>query len=222
MNHGQRRGIVTVLGLALVLVGAPLPAQATAPPPVDESRLVPLLSSGFAPWTCQAKLDGPVCKGERHVSGDWGMFDFACGETQLWARGESDRYQTRYYNQDYLDSYREFRTNDIDYLATSPTGPPTATISTNVRFNESFAVPGDDRTRTINSQGILWDIRSAQGSAVWRAVGTLVEPPDAVGTFSGHVTAGTRTTHYENVPLPDVLSDDTFVGAICAAALGES
>ena len=98
MNHGQRRGIVTVLGLALVLVGAPLPAQATAPPPVDESRLVPLLSSGFAPWTCQTKQDGPVCKGERHVSRGWVPFDFACGDTPLWARGESDRYQTRYYN----------------------------------------------------------------------------------------------------------------------------
>ena len=49
-------------------------------------------------------------------------------------------------------------------------------------------MPGDDRTRTIITQGVLWDIRSAQGAAVWRAVGTLVEPPDAVGTFSGHVT----------------------------------
>ena len=199
-----------------------LPAQATAPPPVDESRLVPSLSSGFAPWTCHTKPDGPVCRGERHVSGAWGLFDLPCGEQQLWARTESDRYQTRYYNEDYLDSHREFRTNDIDFLSTSPTGPAVATISTNVRFHEWFAVPGDDRTRTIITQGLLWDIRSAQGSAVWRAVGTLVEPPDAVGTFSGHVTAGSSTTQYEDAPLGVVLSDETFVGAVCWATTGGS
>ena len=116
---------------------------------------------------------------------------------------------------------REFRTNDIDYLATSPTGPATATISTNVRFNETFAVPGDDRTRTIITHGLLWDIRSIQGSAAWRAVGTLVEPPDGVGKFTGHVTDGARTTQYVDAPLGDVLSDDTFIGAVCAAATAD-
>jgi hypothetical protein len=221
MTHVQLRGITAVFGLSLALLVTPVSAQATAPPPVDESRLVPSLSPTFGSWTCRTSKDGPVCTGERHLSGDWGLFDFPCGDTQLWARGESDRYQTRYYNNEYLDSYREFRTNDIDYLATSPTGPATATISTNVRFNETFAVPGDDRTRTIITHGLLWDIRSTQGSAAWRAVGTLVEPPDGVGKFTGHVTDGARTTQYVDAPLGDVLSDDTFIGAVCAAATAD-
>ncbi len=99
-------------------------------------------------------------QGRAPPSWGWVPFDLPCGDTQLWARGESDRYQTRYYNEDYLDSYREFRTHDIDYLSTSPTGPATATITTNVRFDEPFAVPGDDQTRTIITHGVLWDIRS--------------------------------------------------------------
>ncbi|WP_406832283.1 hypothetical protein ABEG17_05510 [Pedococcus sp. KACC 23699] len=138
----------------------------------------------------------------------------------MWDRYESDRYQTRFYNTDYLDAYREFRSRDTDHLSTSANGPDIATISTRVRFTETFAVPGDDGTRTIRTQGVLWDIRPVHGSAVWRAVGTLVEPPDAVGTFTGRVTAGSKITQFHNAPLPDVLSDDTFVAVVCAAAVG--
>lgn len=220
MTHVQRRGAMTVLALSLTLVVAPLPAVAEPPAPVDESRLVPSLSDGFAPWTCRTKSDGPVCRGEYHWSRGWAPFDLSCGETQLWARGESARHQTRYYNTDYLDTFREFRTNDVDYLSTSPTGPVTATISTNVRFEETFAVPGDDQTRTITTQGLLWDIRSTQGPPVWRAVGTLVEAPDAVAAFSGQVISGAHSTRFENAPLPEVLSDDTFATAVCSAVTG--
>lgn len=219
MNH-PRRALVVLLVFVFAALQAPASALAGAPPPVDEDRLVPALSSSFAPWTCMTRQDGPVCKGERHFSGAWEPADLPCGDTQIWARGESHRYQTRYYNQDYLDFHREFRTRDTDYFSTSPTGPATATISTNVSFSETFATPGDDSTRTIVSNGVLWDIRSAQGSAVWRAIGTLVEPPDAVGTFSGHVTTGSHTTRFDSAPLPEVLSDDTFVAAVCTAAVG--
>lgn len=220
MKHAKRRGIQIVSALALVLFAVSAPVVADAPPPVDESRLQPALSPTFTPWSCQTKTTGPVCKGERHLSSGWEPFDISCGDVELWTRREEDRYQTRFYNEDYLDFHREFRTNDIDYLSTSPTGPATGSISTNVRFEEPFAVPGDDRTRTIISDGLLWDIRSAQGSAVWRAVGTLVEAPDAVGLFSGQVTSGSQTQRFHDAPLPDVLSDDTFVGAVCAAATG--
>jgi len=219
MRQLHRCGIVAVLVLSLVQLGAPS-AMARTSSPVDESRLVPALSPSFAPWTCQMKLGGPVCKGARHVSSDWGPFDFGCGDTQLWVRGTSDRYQTRFYNKDYLDFYRKFRTDDVDYLGTSPIGPAKATISTKVRFWETFAVPGDDRTRTVTTQGLLWYIRSTHAGAVWRAVGTLVEPPDAVGTFSGYVTTAGRTTRFVNTPLPEVLSDDTFVAEVCAAMSG--
>ena len=95
-----------------------------------------------------------------------------------------------------------------------------ATISTNVRFSLPLAVPGEARTLTVITDGVLWDIRSSQGAAVWRAVGTLVEPPDAVGTFSGHVTADGTTTRFVDTPLPEVLSDETFVSAVCEAVAG--
>ncbi|GAA2167986.1 hypothetical protein FHX52_3852 [Humibacillus xanthopallidus] len=220
MRQLHRRSVVAAVVLVLFQMSTPSSAMADAPTPVDESRLVPALSPSFEPWSCQTKQEGPVCKGERHTSSGWVPFDLACGDTQLWANGTSDRFQTRYYNKDYLDTYREFRTNDIDQLSTSPTGPATATISTNVRFSEPFAVPGDDQTRTITTEGVLWDIRSSQGAAVWRAVGRLVEPPDAVGTFSGHVTAAGKTTRFVDAPLPEVLSDETFVSAVCAAVTG--
>ena len=212
------RRLVPVLATAVGLLVAPLPAVAGAPPVVDESRLQPALSAGFAPWTCQTKAGGPVCRGEFHYSGEWGPADLTCREEELWGRTEIDRYQTRYYDTDYLDSHREFRTKNVDHLATTPTGPDVVTITTNVRFKETFAVPGDDSTRTIVSHGIGWDIRPARGPAVWRAVGTVVESPDGDGTFSGMVTSSSGNTRYQDAPLPDVLSDDTFVAAVCEAA----
>ena len=220
MRQLHRCSVVAAVVLALSQLGTPSSAMADAPPAVDESRLMPTLSPTFTPWSCQTKQEGPVCKGERHTSTGWGTFDFGCGGTPLWSHTRSDRYQTRYYNEDYVIAYSEFRTNDSDYLSTSPTGPAMATISTNVRFSEPYAVPGDARTRTIITDGALWDIRSSQGAAVWRAVGTLIEPPDAVGTFSGHVTAAGKTTSFVDTPITEVLSDDTFVAVVCAAVTG--
>lgn len=218
MRLRSRGGIAAVAVIVLSQLISPSSASSVGRPPVDESRLVPALSPSFVPWTCKVKQSGPVCTGERHVSSDWAAFDFGCGETPLWFSNRSDRWQTRFYNMEYLDFYREFRTKDVDYLSTSPTGPATATIRTHARFVEHFAVPGDDGTRTIITSGVLWDIRPSHGPAQWRAVGTLVEPPDAEATFTGRVTTGGRTTHYVDTPLHEVLSDDTFVNAVCAAA----
>jgi hypothetical protein len=106
----------------------------------------------------------------------------------------------------------------VDYFSTSPIGPATATIKANIRFVEPFAVRGDDQTVTVISHGTLWDIRSAQGSAVFRAVGTLVEPYDAPPTFSGHVTVEGVTTTYRNAPLDAIIDDASFFGWVCEAA----
>jgi hypothetical protein len=130
------------------------------------------------------------------------------------------RRATRYYGWDYLNYDRRFWTNDIDYLSTTAGGPATATISTTVRFAEPFAVPGDGSTFTVITDGVIWDIRSAHGAALFRAVGTLVEPPGEVGTFTGHVTDHGITTRYTNAPLPQVLSDDEFVQLVCEAVTG--
>lgn len=220
MRHVRHSSAAAALVLLLSHLGASAPALGAAPEPVDESRLVPALSPTFVPWTCQTKQTGPVCKGERHTDTGWEPV-FPCGDTPVWNRYVSDRYQTRYYNHDYLDYYREFRTNDTDYFSTSPTGPATATITVNVRFQSPFAVLGDDQTRTILTQGVLMDIRSVNGPAVFRVVGNAIEPPGEPGTFTGHVTVGSTTTRYVDAPLSEALgSDDDFFERVCAAVLG--
>jgi hypothetical protein len=180
---------------------------------------VPALSSSFAPWDCNAKLTGPVCTGERHLSDDWAPIPDVC-DVPIWGSRVEHRYQTRYYDHDYLNYYREFRTNDVDYLSTSPTGPATASITTNVRIFETFDVLGEDQTLTITTKGVLWDLRSSQGSAVLRAVGTLVEPYDATPTFSGQVTIEGESTRYDDEPLETFLTDEFFVEAFVRSSNG--
>jgi hypothetical protein len=210
---------LTAAGLALAAFAAPHPAAAASASPdtVDRSRLVPALSPTFVPWTCKMKATGPVCDGERHLSSDWAPADIPC-DVPLWNKRVEDRYQTRYYDHDYLNYNRKFRTNDVDYFSTTPSGPATATIKTNGRWVEPFAVRGNDQTITVISKGTLWDIRSAHGPAVFRAVGTLVEPYDAPPTFSGHVTVEGVTTTYLNAPLDAFLDDDRFLSWVCEAA----
>ena len=202
------------------LLATPATASADSPPgPVDESRLVPSLSPTFTPWTCKAKQTGPVCTGERHRTSDWELTDFPCAEPVYNARDERRR-QTRFYDWNYLNYYRSFESKDVDWFSTSPDGPATGSIGVTVRFTEHFAVPGDDSTLTIVSDGVLYDIRPALGAPLWRAVGTLVEPPGEVGTFTGHVTDHGVTTRYVDASFADVLTDETFVSAVCEAATG--
>ncbi|WP_344303214.1 hypothetical protein [Nocardioides bigeumensis] len=196
------------------------PANAEAPDEVDQTLLVPTtLDSSFAPFVCKAKQTGPVCTGERHLVEGWAPVDFPCGVPVYGARTE-DRWQTRYYNAQYLNYDRWFRSHDVDYLSTEPSGPATATISANVRFREPFAVPGDDSTITVITSGLLYDIRSSKGEAIFRAVGTLVEPPDAAPTFTGQVTIDGTTTTYVDALFDTFFTDDAFVGWVCRAITG--
>jgi hypothetical protein len=207
------------LGIAtLVLaVGAMAPVHAGAPTEVDQSLLVPTtLDSSFAPFVCKDKRTGPVCTGERHLVDDWALADWPCDVPVYGARTE-DRWTTRYYNQDYLNYDRSFRSHDVDYLSTAPDGPATATISANTRFREPFAIPGDDATFTVITSGTLWDIRSVGNEPTFRAVGTLVEPPDQGPTFTGHVTVDGVTTSYDDAPLEAFFTDEAFVGWTCRA-----
>lgn len=206
-----------VVATTLGLVAAAAPVHADAPDEVDQSLLVPTtLDSSFAPFVCKAKRTGPVCTGERHLVDDWALTDWPCAVPVYGARTE-DRWTTRYYNPDYLNYDRRFRSHDVDYLSTAATGPATATISANVRFREPFAIPGDDSTITVITRGTIWNIRSAGGKPIFRAVGTLVEPPDAGPTFTGRVTVDGITTRYHDAPLESFFSDDAFVGWVCRA-----
>lgn len=213
------RATLVVLGLAMAQVALPA-ASATPPPgPVDESLLVPALNPDFAPWTCTARQAGPVCTGEWDAVYDWQPFDFSC-DVPVYASTHVQRRSTRYYDWFHLNYDRYVHQNDVDELSTSPTGPATATITAKSRFREPFAVPGDPSTITVITEGVPLDIRPAQGAAVLRMVGTVVESPGQVGTFTGHLTDHGVTTRYENAPLPEVVSDEEFVSAVCEAVTG--
>ncbi len=145
--------------------------------------------------------------------------DFGC-EVPLFDKFVDDRYSTRYYDRDNLNYFRKVRIDSADHLALGPSGPGTATISTQGRFTEAFAVPGDERTRTITTSGVLWDVRPTNGSPVLRITGTLVEPYDGPATLTGHRILNGVHTHYEDAPLDDVLPWETFAAAVCQAAVG--
>lgn len=220
-----RRAVRSLRSTVVLTVVAPLllatpTAVADPPAEVDQSLLVPsTLESSFAPFDCRKRPTGVVCTGERHVATDWTPVDIPCG-VPVHARTVSHRYSTRFYDHDYLNYDRRVRQDDVDYLSTSPGGPATATISARTRFREPFAVPGDESTRTIITHGVPWDIRSATGRAIFRAVGTLVEPPDEMGTFTGHTTVDGVTTRYVDAPLSEVLPEDAFLDYVCRAVTG--
>jgi hypothetical protein len=220
MNHRPFR-LASLVGLVGCLLGlAPVSAVADPPEEVDQSLLVPTtLNSSFAPFTCKLKLTGPVCTGERHIDTGWEPLDFPC-HVPLFGRTVSYRHQTRYYSHDYLQYDARFRQKDIDYVSTSPEGPATATITAHSRFFEPFAVPGDFSTATIITIGTPWDIRPVTGPAVFRAVGTTVEPPGEIGTFAGQVTRDGVSTRYEDAPLDVVLPEEDFFDNVCRAATG--
>jgi hypothetical protein len=208
-------GPVLVLALLLALPGAAVGSEHKE---VDESQLVPALSPSFSPYDCKLKKDGPVCTGAWAFDTGWEELDDVPCETPLWIRTVQDRHQTRYYDHDYLNYHRESRTNDIEYLSTSPDAWPTATLRTNTRWTQTFDVRGDDRTMIQTTHGVLWDPRPAQGPALFRVVGTLVEPYDGEPTFSGQVWLDGVPTRYHDVPLDDVFDEDEFFANFCRAA----
>ena len=81
-------------------------------------------------------------------------------------------------------------------------------------------MPGDDSTRTIVTSGTIWDVRGAGGASLLRTVGTLVEPPGEVGTFTGHVTRDGVTTRYEDAPLDEASPEGELFATVCRAAAG--
>lgn len=185
---------------------------------VDQSLLVPTtLDSVFAPYDCRTTPTGVVCSGEHHINDDWALTDLPC-DVPLYGRYVQDRYQTRYYDENYLNYLRKFRTRQVDYFSTGPNGPSTATIATDVQYTVSFAVPGDDKTGTVTSTGVLWDVRGNQGPPAFRVVGTLVEPFDAPATFTGVVTVEDATTRYVDAPLDAFINEEAFFGAVCRLA----
>lgn len=222
MRRKPVRTFALVVGIGLLGLLTPSGSAAATPKAVDESRLQPALSASFAPWDCKMKRTGPVCRGERHLTQDWAPSpDFPCA-TPVWGARTEDRTQTRVYDHDYLNYDRMFRTKDTDFLATSPTGPATATIRTNTRFTEPFDDPGDDSTLTIITTGTVWNVKPVRGPSIFRAIGTLVEPYDAPATFTGYFMIHGVITSYDGALLDDIFSFENFVAWVCEAATGSS
>lgn len=217
MNSLVTRALVLAAGIACAV---PAAAVADRPPEVDQSLLVPsTLDSAFAPFTCRLRPTGPVCTGERHLDTGWAPVDLPC-HVPLHNRYVSDRWSTRYYDHDYLNYDRRVRMHDVDHFSTSPGGPTSATITSHVRFFEPFAVPGDASTSTVVTTGTIWDVGPVGDPSILRVVGTSVEPPGEVGTFTGHVTRDGVTTRYEDATLDEAMSEDDLFEAVCRATTG--
>ena len=213
------------LGVVLSLVLAPaLSAGASASDhrTVDQSLLQPALVSRFAPWDCTWRNNGPVCVGEFHETDPWELTDLPCAVPVYGARTEH-RYQRLFFDEQYRNYDRQNRTRDLDELSTSPGGPATGSIATNVRYSYDFDVPGDLNTATVTTTGLIWKLGPNRGPAIFQVVGTLVEswPFNEPGTFTGHVTIHGKTTLYDDEPLDTFLDDETFVNWMCEASTGE-
>jgi hypothetical protein len=209
---------LAAVGLAAFLIPVAFAVPSVAQPDgIDESQLVPTLSQTFAPWTCVLKSSGPVCRGERHLLSDWAPEDIPC-DVALYNRRTEDRWQTRYYDHDYLNYDRWFRTNDVDEYSTSPSGPGGVSIRTNVRWTETFAVPGDDSTLTYAASGTHWDVQGPTGASVYRVVGTMTSPYGGDTTFTGHVTQDGVTTRYADAAFDDIFDEDWFLATVCEVA----
>lgn len=220
MRSSARTRSITA-GVALA-IAALTPAAATAAEDrtVDQSLLQPPLLERFAPWDCTWRHSGIVCVGEFHEVGDWAPTDLPCAEPVYAARTEH-RYQRLFFDEQYRNYDRQNRTRDTELFSTSPDGSAAGTLYTNVRYSYDYGVPGDLSTVTLTTTGVIWDLAPAQGPAIFRAVGTLVEPSDAPPTFTGHVTIDGVTTVYEDAPLDTFLTDERFVSWLCEAATGE-
>src|SRR5262245_51715069 len=143
---------------------------------VDISRLVPLLSPTFTDWTCVATGNGPVCRGERLIETGWEpTAEIPCAEP-VYHQFTDFRRQTRYYDEDYLNFSRLFHLAQTEYFSLSPAGEDAVVISGTVNFTETYVVAGDDATRTIKSNGLLFQLKDTRGGVILQWSGAVLEP----------------------------------------------
>jgi hypothetical protein len=115
----------------------------------------------------QCELTGPVCTGERHLNDT--ELPSQClrrpnlgnpGRAQVPGPALRPRLLTTTEVPDQL-------TQLVIYRASY------SVVSTRMRCFETLDVLGDDESLTITTKGVLWVLRSSQGSAIFCAVGTL-------------------------------------------------
>ena len=213
---------VAILALAgLIACDSPTrPAEPLSSPPsaagtlaavkpdhdVDVSRLVPLLSPTFTNWRCVATGQGPVCSGDRLLESGWLPSDFPCS-LPVYTRFRQYRTQTRYYDEDYLNFFRRFHQDAPEYFSLSPTGNgQVVVIDTHSNWTETYVVPGDDQTRTIETFGLLFKLKDIHGGVLRQWSGQITEPPGEDLEIQGG-----------NVRSPKSLLETDVVTALCAA-----
>jgi hypothetical protein len=69
------------------------------------------------------------------------------------------------------------RHRQTEYWSLSPTGENAVAISSNVTFTETYVVAGDDATRTIKSNGVLFQLKNTRGGVILEWSGATLEPP---------------------------------------------
>jgi hypothetical protein len=143
---------------------------------VEVSRLVPLLSPTFTNWSCVLTGNGPVCRGERLIDTGWELSDFPCA-SPVYHHFIDFRRQTRYHDEDYLNFFRRFRLDQAEYFSLSPTGEHPLVIRAQVNFTETYVVPGDDQTRTIKGNGLLFQLKDTRGGVILQWTGATLERP---------------------------------------------
>jgi hypothetical protein len=144
---------------------------------VDLSRLVPSLSPTFTDWSCVPTGTGPVCRGERLIEVAWEPTDEIPCARPVYHQLTDFRRQTRYYDEDYLNFFRRFHLEQTEYWSLSPTGENAVVIRANVTFTETYVVAGDDATRTIKTNGVLFQLKDTRGGVILQWSGAILEPP---------------------------------------------
>ncbi len=191
----------------IVVTALPAVAATGTGHDVDLSRLVPLLSPTFTHWRCVATGHGPVCSGDRLLESGWAPSDFPCA-LPVYARFREYRTQTRYHDENYLNYFRRFHQDQAEYFSLSPTGDgPVVLVDGHNNWTETYVVPGDDETRTIESSGLLFKLKDIHGGVLRQWAGQIVEAPgEDLQIQGGNVRSWKSLTDGEEV-----------VPALCAA-----
>lgn len=174
---------------------------------VDVSLLVPLLSPTFTNWKCANTGNGPVCSGDRLLEGGWEPTDLPCSQA-VYTRFSQYRTQTRYYDLDNLLYFSRFHTDAPEYFTLSPTGDgPVVVVDAHSNWTETFAIPGNNQTFTVESVGMLFKLKGTHGGVIRQWSGHILEAPgEDLEIQGGNIHSWKSLTDPEEV-----------VPALCAA-----
>jgi hypothetical protein len=125
----------------------------------------------------------------------------------VYSRLREYRTQTRYYDEENLNFFRRFHQDQAEYFSLSPTGDgPVVLVDAHNNWTETYIVPGDDQTRTIETSGLLFKLKDVHGGVLRQWAGQIIEAPGEDLEIQGG-----------NVRSPKSLLNTDVVTALCAA-----